>query len=335
MISKPMSIPALAAPPPLAKADLILLPIEERLASIDGHFFYTPDVGKAVRSMKHVLYERTTSGLHTNIVMHGPEGSGKTSLAEHFLSQNPPIPADPIARQPVLFSKFSRTASAKDLAHAVLASGGWPQVRNSNNDELAWVQIKLFLEKVQARLLVLNHADRLIRGDAMSEKGIDLLEDLLDVTPCPVMIVGQDGFGDVIERCDRLASRFPLHLPISRMPYGKDWLATCNLLNEKLPFRATEILTGEMPERLQIAAAGGTPDLMRLTQTASRIAIFGEKSLELTRRHYLAAFACRPGRGPNPFDKIPLEKLRMTKHSTTPVSDRAQVLWAKNLSTSS
>ncbi|QDP26159.1 TniB family NTP-binding protein [Bradyrhizobium cosmicum] len=335
MISKPAHLPALAAPPPLTKADLILLPIEDRLASIDGHFFYTPDVGKAVRSMKHVLYERTTSGLHTNIVMHGPEGSGKTSLAEHFLSQNPPIPADPISRQPVLFSKFSRTASARDLAHAVLASGGWPQVRNSNSDELAWVQIKLFLEKVQARLLILNHADRLIRGDTLSEKGLDLLEDLLDIAPCPIMIIGQDGFGDVIEKCYRLAGRFPLHLPISRMPCGKDWLETCNLLNEKLPFRTTEILTGEMPERLQIAAAGGTPDLMRLTQSASRIAIFGERSLELTRRHYLEAFACRPGRGPNPFDMIPLEKLRVAKQSTTAVPSRADVLWANNRNTSS
>ncbi|MDN4982173.1 TniB family NTP-binding protein [Bradyrhizobium sp. WYCCWR 13022] len=335
MNSKPTPLPALAAPPPLTKAELILLPIEDRLASIDRHVFYTPEFGKAVRSMKHVLYERTTSGLHTNIVMHGPEGSGKTSLAEHFLSQNPPIPADPIARQPVLFSKFSRSASARDLAHAVLASGGWPQVRNSNSDELAWIQIKLFLEKVQARLLILNHADRLMRGDAISEKGVDLLEDLLDLTPCPIMIIGQDGFGDVIEKCDRLAGRFPLHLPISRMPYGKDWLTTCNLLNEKLPFRTTEILTDEMPERLQIAAAGGMPDLMRLTQAASRIAIFGEKSLELTRRHYLAAFACRPGRGPNPFDKIPLETLRMTKQSSPTVTNRAAVLWAKNRSDSS
>ena len=331
MISKPAALPALAAPPALAKPE----PLADRLASIDGHFFYTPDVGKAVKSMKHVLYERTTSGLHTNMVMHGPEGSGKTSLAEHFLSQNPPIQADPISRQPVLFSKFSRTASARHLAHAVLASGGWPQVRNSNSEEMAWVQIKLFLEKVQAGLLILNHADRLISGSTISEKGVDLLEDLLDITPCPIVIVGQDGFGEVIENCGRLAARFPLHLPISRMAYGKDWLATCTLLSEKLPFRATEILTGEMPERLQIAADGGTPDLMRLTQSASRIALFGEKSLELTRRHFLEAFACRPGRGPNPFDKIPLEKLRITKQSTTSVPSRGELLWANNRNTSS
>ena len=47
MISKPAAVPALAAPPTLAKADLIRLPLADRLASIDGHFFYTPDVGKA------------------------------------------------------------------------------------------------------------------------------------------------------------------------------------------------------------------------------------------------------------------------------------------------
>lgn len=335
MISKPAALPALAAPPALAKADLNRLPLADRLASIDGHFFYTPDVGRAVKAMKHVLYERTTSGLHTNIVVHGPEGSGKTSLAQHFLAQNPPIPADPIFHQPVLFSKFSRTASARHLAHAVLASGGWPQGRNSNSDEMAWVQIKLFLERVQNHLLILNHADRLISGSTISEKGVDLLEDLLDLAPCPIMIVGQDGFGEIIENCGRLAGRFPLHLPISRMAHGKDWLTTCTLLDEKLPFRKTEILADEMPERLQIAANGGTPDLMRLTQSASRIAIFGEKSLELTRRHYLEAFACRPGRGPNPFDKISLEKLRLAKQSTTPVPSRTDVLWANNRNTSS
>jgi hypothetical protein len=335
MISKPAAVPALAAPPALAKADLIRLSLIDRLASIDGHFFFTPDVGTAIKAMNYVLHERTTSGLHTNMVLHGPEGSGKTALVEHFLSQNPPIPADPIFRQPVLFSKFSRAASATHLAHAVLASGGWPQGRNSSSDEMARIQIKLFLERVEARLLILNHADRLISGSTISEKGVDLLEDLLDITPCPIMLVGQDGFSEIIEKCGPLAGRFPLHLPISRMAHGKDWLATCTLLDQRLPFRTTEILADEMPERLQIAADGGTPDLMRLTQSASRIAIFDEKSLELTRRHYLEAFACRPSRGPNPFDKIPLEKLRLAKQSATTVSSRADVIWANNRNTSS
>ncbi len=149
------------------------------------------------------------------------------------------------------------------------------------------------------------------------------------------MIVGQDGFGEIIEKCGRLAGRFSLHLPISRMAHGTDWLTTCTLLDQKLPFRTTEILSGEMPERLQIAADGGTPDLMRLTQSASRIAIFDKKSLELTRRHYLEAFACRPGRGPNPFDKIPLEELRLARQSTTNDPSRADVLLANNRSSSS
>jgi hypothetical protein len=124
------------------------------------------------------------------------------------------------------------------------------------------------------------------------------------------VLAGDGALLGAMRECKKLTGRFPLKMELPYTPLGKDWVESCTLLDQKLPFETTEICSDDMPARLHWAADGGsTPELLQLAQTASNQAIYGSKSLELTRKHFRRAFELGGKKGLNPFDKIPLSSL--------------------------
>lgn len=311
MTSARSNLPAIAAPPAMSKAQLVALSPSLRLAAISEIFLFTSKVREALTQLAYVRHEQATSGLHSNMLLYGPESSGKTALVRHFLKQHPPVPEEQIDRQPVILSATPTRPDAVQVAEAILADGGWPQGTTGKSAVLAKVQIRLFLGRTKTRVLILNHADRWIcNGGSFSTEGADLIEDLLDTCPCPIVLVGEGALLDAMQKCKKLTGRFPLKIELPYTPLGKEWDETCALLDEKLPFKRTEICVGDMPTRLHWAAErGSVPDLLRLAQSASKEGIYGSKSFELTRKHFRKAFRLGGKKCLNPFDDIPLTSL--------------------------
>jgi hypothetical protein len=321
-MSSARSLPAVVAPPAMSRAQLVALSPPLRLAAISNIFLFTTKVREVLTQLAYVRHEQATSGLHSNMLLYGPESSGKTALIRHFLGQHPPVPDEKIDRQPVIMSAAPTRPDAVRVAEAILADGGWPQGTTGKSAVLAKVQIRIFLSRTQTRVLILNHADRWIHSSgSFSAEGADLIEDLLDTSPCPIVLVGEGSLLDAMQGCKKLTGRFPLKMELPYTPLGKEWDETCTLLDEKLPFKKTEICVGDMPTRLHWAAErGSVPKLLRLSQTASKQAIYGSKSVELTRKHFRKAFWLGAKNCLNPFDEIPLTSLAAAVHAVPAAS---------------
>jgi GTPase SAR1 family protein len=321
-MSSARSLPAVVAPPAMSRAQLVALSPPLRLATISNIFLFTTKVREVLTQLAYVRHEQATSGLHSNMLLYGPESSGKTALIRHFLGQHPPVPDEKIDRQPVIMSAAPTRPDAVRVAEAILADGGWPQGTTGKSAVLAKVQIRIFLSRTQTRVLILDHADRWIHSSgSFSAEGADLIEDLLDTSPCPIVLVGEGSLLDAMRKCKKLTGRFPLKMELPYTPLGKEWNETCTLLDQKLPFEKTEICSGDMPARLHWAAEdGSTPELLRLAQTASKQAIYGNKSLELTRKHFRKAYELGAKKGLNPFDEIPLTSLAAALHAVPATS---------------
>jgi ABC-type molybdenum transport system ATPase subunit/photorepair protein PhrA len=95
-MSSARSLPAVVAPPAMSRAQLVALSPPLRLAAISNIFLFTTKVREVLTQLAYVRHEQATSGLHSNMLLYGPESSGKTALIRHFLGQHPPVPDEKI-----------------------------------------------------------------------------------------------------------------------------------------------------------------------------------------------------------------------------------------------
>jgi hypothetical protein len=323
------ALPAVFRGKPLSKKDLLALSPGERLASVSDIFLFPAVVGDALKEFEYAFYSSGVSGLSPNLLLSGPDGSGKTRLIRYFWTKHPPVERDPFDEQPVVIATPTARVDAVGLSEAVLGDAGWPQSLARMGEKMSEIQIQHFVAKSKTRVLIFNRAHLLAEGrSSIGHETAVFLSNLIDATCVSVVLVGNENLVDLIGDCSLLRRKFDTRLEFRPIKFGRPWIDFLAGLERDLPFVGTDLLVDDMPLRLHIATdSGRIPEMMRLTFKAARCALLEKKSAELKREHFFAAFALGPWKI-NPFGKIDPEFAR--RDESAAASARGDAVRANN-----
>jgi len=314
------SPPAIAAPRRPTKSELLALSAPEKLRSISTIMLFPGPVKLALKAMEFAFHTNNTGGLATHVLLTGPRSTGKTRLAQHFLSQHPSVPGERFDGQPVILTTPTARIDARGMSEAILGDARWPLAAAQVGEKFTELQIERVLQQSSTRMLIFNRAERLAPGGRMPHVSAVFLENLMDRGSCRIVLIGSDDLVDPIKRCPALAERFDVRLELPTLPMNSDWQTMCEVLDRELPFAKTDINTDDMPRRLRIASFGRIPILMRLVQAAAKISLYEKKSISLTREHVKVAFEQRMSDRINPFANVSVETAEAA-YGDQPLSD--------------
>jgi hypothetical protein len=328
-VKQPVGLPAIFHGKPLSKKDLLALSPGERLASVSNIMLFPSVVGDALKELEYAFHSSGRLGLSSNLLLSGPDSSGKTRLIRHFWTKHPRIERDRFDEQPVVIATPTARVDALGLSEAILGDGGWPQSLARIGEKMSEIQIALFVSESKTRVLIFNRAHLLAGGrSVIAHETAVFLSNLIDKTGVSIVLVGNEKVPDLIDNCPLLRAKFDIRLELGQIKLGRPWTDFLAGLERELPFGSTDLLVDDMPLRLHVAAdSGRIAEMMRLTFKAARFALFEKKSADLKREHFLAAFALGPGKI-NPFGKIDPEFARRDESATS--SARGDAVRANN-----
>ena len=89
-----VSLPAVFRGAPISKKDLLALSAGERLASMSDIFLFPSVVGDVLKELQYAYASSGVAGLSSNLLLSGPDATGKTRLIRHFWSKHLPSNAN-------------------------------------------------------------------------------------------------------------------------------------------------------------------------------------------------------------------------------------------------
>jgi hypothetical protein len=319
MTSK-FSPPAVAAPRRPTKSELLNLSSLEKLRSISAIMLYPAPVRAALQALNFAFHTTNTGGLATHVLLTGPRSTGKTRLAEHFLSLHPTVRGERFDEQPVIVTTPTARIDGRGMSEAILGDARWPLAAAQVGEKFTELQIERVLHQSSTRMLIFNRAERLAPGGRMPHASAVFLENLMDRGSSRIVLIGASDLVAAVKGCPALAERFDVRLELPALQMNSEWQKMCEALDKELPFVKTDINTDDMPRRLRIASQGRIPILMRLIQAASKIAMYDKKSAFLARDHLKVAFEQRMSGRINPFANVSVETAEAA-YGDQPLSD--------------
>jgi hypothetical protein len=158
------------------------------------------------------------------------------------------------------------------------------------------------LRKSNTHMLFLVRASLLANGrSSIAPESIPFILNLLDRGAATIALAGEDDLPRLIAKCPQLAGRFFDRMPLEPFAMDEHWCTMIGTLSNKLPFEETELDKHDMPERLHNASAGKNPILMRLAESAAKVAYYGKRSKILRIEHFMTAFGYAWPSETNPF----------------------------------
>lgn len=274
------------------------LPVPDRLRSIRSTFLYHPDISRVLERFEHIFH----SAPGTGVLVHGVQKVGISSMISRFADMHPPQARKPIALQPIILTTPTSKLTAGGLAESISCDARWPPFAGSSS-KIPELQVDHLLRESGTRMLFMLRASLLANGRSnIAPEAVPFIVNLLDRGAATFILAGQDDLPDVIMNCRHLRDAFFLRMPVKALAMDAHWVAMIRTLANRLPFEETEMAKGDMPAFLHDASEGKPPELLLLTETASTVAYYEDRSIVLRQDHFKKAFGYAwPWKSHNPF----------------------------------
>jgi len=234
--------------------------------------------------------------------MHGVQKVGIASLIRRFADMHPPQARKPVALQPVILTTPTSKLTAAGLAESISCDARWPPFAGSSS-KIPELQIDHLLRESETRMLFMLRASLLANGRSnIAPEAVPFIVNLLDRGAATIVLAGLDDLPDLMMKCQHLRDAFFLRMPVKALAMDGHWTAMIDTLAKQLPFEETEMAKGDMPALLHDASEGKPPELLLLSETASTVAYYEDRSSVLRKEHFKKAFGYAwPWKTHNPF----------------------------------
>ncbi|WP_377159618.1 TniB family NTP-binding protein [Roseateles sp. UC29_93] len=268
-----------------------------------------PELKTALASFDRVYQLSRELGIPQGVLLSGPPGSSKTSIADYFMRSLPPT-ADIVDGFGALYVRMRPAASAGFVVSQVLSAVRHPFtiVRPERMASMRDIACEAMLHK-GTRILFVDEAQCLaVRGKERSLDDRDtsagnLLRELMDRANVALVLLADHRLQH-LERVDRaLADRVSVRLTLAPFQNDGNWGA---FLGEFSRFKVIDLSSlNETSVRAAtfVATAGCRRSVKRLITEAVLVAVDDSKTA-VTRAHFRLAFERTSGPGnvtPNPY----------------------------------
>jgi hypothetical protein len=274
----------------------------ERLHNISDCFVFTTPIKHVLRQLRERVEDLPSSKSKRAIVLTGPDGTGKTALAQHFAESYPPSDGEGADCRTVVLTSPPGKIDATSLADTVISACKWP-VRLRYRNLSPEGQMDYVLDQCQTRMLIFTRADFLAPNDEkkIAPDTITFFVRLLDRAVPTIVLVASPLFARRLNSISELRGKLTA-LPIRPVRYGRSWLKVVEQYDAILPFEKGGLMATGMPEMLHLGTGGKLPLLSGLTADTGRLALRGPKrSDRLLKEHFERAFPLYLPGEPNPF----------------------------------
>ncbi|MFV1849664.1 MAG: TniB family NTP-binding protein [Thalassospira sp.] len=264
----------------------------------------------ALARLDECMQSFTGYGEPVCMLLHGPAGVGKSTVAKAFLAENNPYDADDRRVIPVLNAVIPVPATMKNMATELLDKLGDP-LSDRGTLEQRTKRLRKLLSECRTKLIILDEFQHFI--DRKSDRVIldvsDWLKNLISNTSIPVVLVGLPYSLSVLSANEQLMRRFSYQTELSPFDWEdkadrSEFTKILNAIDGKL----ASVLGGnsnlkDQNVRCHAATKGLISLLIKLIYGAAYEATKAGGT-SITQQHLAQAFRARlvPDRKvPNPF----------------------------------
>lgn len=255
------------------------------------------------------------------MIVVGDTGSGKTTIIEKYLSENPRKENVGGSVVPILFTSLPPNATPITASEQLLSDLGDPYAFNKGKDhvELTKKMVEL-MHFCGVELIIIDEFQHMIdrKNKEVLHSAADWLKMLIVRSKIPVVLFGMPYSIVILDANNQLAGRFELQhkldpFRISSKVYMQRYKTFLSCLDNALPFTERSGLDSpEMMKRLYAFSKGNLRRIRKLVNRASRSALAeGDNYISLTHFAKAAPKVSRDSCIPvNPFTAS-LEKLKI------------------------
>lgn len=255
------------------------------------------------------------------MIVVGDTGSGKTTIIDKYLSENPRKEHDEGSVVPILFTTLPPNATPITASEQLLCDLGDPFAFQKGKDhvELTKKMVEL-MRKCRVELIIIDEFQHMIdrKNKEVLHSAADWLKLLIVRSKIPVVLFGMPYSTVILDTNKQLAGRFELQhklepFRVDNKENVKKYRTFLKYLDDALPFaQRSDLVDKDMMKRIYVFSKGNMRRIRRLINRASRLAINeGQESLLLKHFEKVAPKVSRDACTPhNPFS-IPVDRLKI------------------------
>ena len=177
---------------------------------IDAPFIKSPFLSSMLNLFDSLRYKKEHFDVASCLLLTGESGSGKSSLAEYYVKNNPAVEEEERTYIPVFHFEIKAISTPQEFIRSLLIALGDPQQGNGarNYGEL-YNRLIALIKIVGVELLILDEIQVIIeRRSAKVLTGIaDIFKDLIKNTKIPIVFMGMPWIKYLIDSNEQLKRR--------------------------------------------------------------------------------------------------------------------------------
>lgn len=270
---------------------------EKKADLIKEIFIKSPQLTEIMKDISDC--RKFSDGIHEPdcMIVVGDTGSGKTTLINKYLAQNPRLEANDRSVIPILSTSLPPNATPITASEQLLSDLGDPLAFSRGNDPVKIAKEMSELMKLcGVELIIIDEFQHMIdrKNKQILHSAADWLKMLIVRSKIPIVLFGMPYSVVILKANSQLAGRFELQHSLEpfRLNSNKNRVAYKTFLTkleEALPFEDASGLTStEMLKRIYAFSEGNLRRIRNLVNRASRIALL-ESSDKVLLKHLAEA----------------------------------------------